>query len=295
MNNVQLTWSQAKKLPKQIKHLFTKTVKIYPADAREILGTSSGNRAIGVGHVKRLAKDITAGQFLLSNDAICFAPDGRLWNGHHRLEACILADKPIQVQVTFNISRESMPVSNRGKAWTVKNYLQFDDYTVAKRHVGIAKAMTFSFGTTTAYADWSVNEWVEFTKKHFSAVDFVVNSFPGRTPGITSPVMAPIALAYYREDSSELQSFANILCGQLMPNSKLASDVTAFNFRNTLLRLNTGRSRMTQLSLFRKSCAALLAFVQDRELTKIQEIERCPWALPTNEELQAFSPDAQAG
>lgn len=60
---------------------------IGPAQAREYLAANHGNRPIREKHVTKLVRDMTAGRWTASNDAISFASDGTLINGQHRLAA----------------------------------------------------------------------------------------------------------------------------------------------------------------------------------------------------------------
>ena len=51
------------------------------------------------GHVEAMARDIAAGRWMFNAQPICFARNGRLLNGQHRLNAVIAAGQPVEVLV----------------------------------------------------------------------------------------------------------------------------------------------------------------------------------------------------
>ncbi|MFC7474710.1 hypothetical protein ACFQS7_10120 [Dankookia sp. GCM10030260] len=72
---------------------------IDPARAEAYLRHNLRNRRVMQPHVTAIARDIVAGRWMLNAQPICFAADGQLLNGQHRLMAVILADGVIEVPV----------------------------------------------------------------------------------------------------------------------------------------------------------------------------------------------------
>ncbi|TDH61066.1 hypothetical protein E2C06_19000 [Dankookia rubra] len=72
---------------------------IDPARAEAYLRHNTRNRRIVQAHVNAIARDIVAGRWMVNAQPICFAADGTLLNGQHRLMAVILADGAIEVPV----------------------------------------------------------------------------------------------------------------------------------------------------------------------------------------------------
>ena len=75
--------------------------QISPAEAKAWLdpAINRGNRNIVRDHVEAIARDIKDGRWMLNVQPICFANDGRLLNGQHRLQAVIEANAPSEVLV----------------------------------------------------------------------------------------------------------------------------------------------------------------------------------------------------
>lgn len=86
---------------------------ITPEKAKQYLLLNRDNRVLSDDHKRRIARDITEGNWMLNAQPICFTgdPDAkdakekgvRLLNGQHRLHGCIEADMPIDSPIAKNI------------------------------------------------------------------------------------------------------------------------------------------------------------------------------------------------
>lgn len=65
------------------------------------------NRVIRNSNLTQLKRCLDADEWKFVSDAISFDTDGVLTNGQHRLTACTLANKPIEVLVAFGVERSS--------------------------------------------------------------------------------------------------------------------------------------------------------------------------------------------
>ncbi|MBO1076146.1 hypothetical protein [Roseomonas marmotae] len=80
---------------------------ITPQIAEAYLTHNTRNRKIVAAHVDAIARDIRAGNWMMNAQPICFARDGRLLNGQHRLSAVIQAGEPIEVPVMRGLPEEA--------------------------------------------------------------------------------------------------------------------------------------------------------------------------------------------
>jgi hypothetical protein len=83
---------------------------ITPDIARSMLATSTGNRKLRRSHIKDLSEAILRGEWRPTNQGIGFDDNGILKDGHHRLNAVIRANQPIQIQVTFGMPSNAVEV-----------------------------------------------------------------------------------------------------------------------------------------------------------------------------------------
>lgn len=106
------------------------TRTITPEIATKFLKTfNTSNRKLERKHALAISRDITAGNWMFNAEPICFTADPfrpganaentRLLNGQHRLEACRIADQPIEVPIGVNITEAAFATydihSNRRK------------------------------------------------------------------------------------------------------------------------------------------------------------------------------------
>lgn len=80
---------------------------ITPEMAKEYLTHNTRNRKIVAAHVDAIARDIRAGNWMMNAQPICFARDGRLLNGQHRLSAVLQAGEAIEVPVMRGLPEEA--------------------------------------------------------------------------------------------------------------------------------------------------------------------------------------------
>jgi hypothetical protein len=84
--------------------------RITPKRAAEILESNTRNRDLRRSRVEHLAGILDRGEWRLTGDAIVFDLDGVLLNGQHRLNACVVAEQPIEVIVLRNLPRANQDV-----------------------------------------------------------------------------------------------------------------------------------------------------------------------------------------
>lgn len=99
---------------------------ITPEIAASLLERNTGNRAVRRAVVSQLARDMKRGHWQLSHQGIAIAPDGRLLDGQHRLNAIVEAGIPVRMVVARNVSPEAFAVMDRGKMRTLRDVLQQD-------------------------------------------------------------------------------------------------------------------------------------------------------------------------
>lgn len=143
--------------------------KITPAQAKAWLDdpkVNHSNRTLRQDHVRFLAKEMAEGRWEPNNDAICFAKDGRLLNGQHRLSAIVLSGKPQELFVIRGMDEESFKVMDGG-GLVRANHERIHLVNEFTANHNICKAIrTFLYEVGTANHKISVGEIEdEFLKK----------------------------------------------------------------------------------------------------------------------------------
>lgn len=128
------------------------TIKeITPQWASKVLETRNPhNRNVSEPYVKKLARDIQCGSYLLTHQAIAFDTNGDLIDGQHRLHAVVLAQKPVKMLVVSGVeptaklngsSIHTFSVIDSGRARRVGQMLQMEGYKYATRIAATARVL----------------------------------------------------------------------------------------------------------------------------------------------------------
>lgn len=98
--------------------------KITPERAKELLATTR-NRKVKPGHVARLARDMTSGNWRSNSVAhVATTPDGEVMiDGQHRMMAVIASDTTVEMIVIYGESLHDQEVLDTGKARTLADTL----------------------------------------------------------------------------------------------------------------------------------------------------------------------------
>jgi hypothetical protein len=100
-------------------------VLVTPAMAQEWLLANDNNRTLRQQKVHQYARDMAEGRWTLGADMICFAADGRLLNGQHRLNAVIISGCTVMFAVQHNTPPESMANMDTGASRKAGDFLNW--------------------------------------------------------------------------------------------------------------------------------------------------------------------------
>lgn len=93
------------------------------AKARKILENNRNNRPISDSYVAQLAQAINDGEWQVNGESIKIDVNNDLKDGQHRLNAIIIANKPIETMVIRNLPSDCFDTIDRGKKRTMSDIL----------------------------------------------------------------------------------------------------------------------------------------------------------------------------
>lgn len=100
-------------------------VNITPELAAELLGkNTTENRSVRSSKVSAFARDIKAGKWRTTHQAIAFDWTGQLIDGQHRLRAIVKAGKPTEMWVYENLDPTTFTVIDSGSARNAGDFLR---------------------------------------------------------------------------------------------------------------------------------------------------------------------------
>ena len=89
--------------------------RVTPTMAQKYLESSAGNRPISITTVKSYAATMENGGWKVNGVPIVFDSNGKLIDGHHRLQAVILADRSIELTVTRGVEPDVFTTFDCGR------------------------------------------------------------------------------------------------------------------------------------------------------------------------------------
>lgn len=116
-----------------------KVQTITPQKAADLLARSKGNRNLRPQVVAQYARDMAAGNWILTGEAIKLNGDGTLIDGHHRCYACIQAETPFTTYVIENLTNDIRVPMDSGAKRTIKDLLSWEGYKNTTQLAAVAR------------------------------------------------------------------------------------------------------------------------------------------------------------
>ncbi len=244
-------------------------ITLTPKMASEWLSKMKHNRRLRSSQVDFLTEIILNEDFILSTDPVMFDQEGNLVNGQHRCWACVMADKPIQVRVLYDVTPEEVAVIDTNISRDYRDAAHYAGAEASIMNGALAKMMVMGPMTKRRKIPHSITrDWYEFYK---DGIDFAnrlrgSNRIAGTKPWTVSMTTA-MARAYYSEEPEQLERFAKVVAtGQ----KEFDSDRAAVTLRDTVLTKRMGTLETEQ---YFKTEAAIRAFIERRPISKLQAVD----------------------
>ncbi len=130
---------------------------ISPALAAKWLGRNTGNRRIRPATVEQYARDMHAGNWKITGEAIKFTADGTLIDGQHRLSAVVLADTSVSMYVIRGLDLDVGDLCDTGMKRTAADALARNGHLSTK---GLAASARLAIGWTEGQIKVSTQQQV---------------------------------------------------------------------------------------------------------------------------------------
>lgn len=128
-------------------------VLVTPDLARTLLAYNEGNRKLDKRRVARYAAEMHAGKWKLTHQAIAIAPDGRVLDGQHRLEAIIESDCEVPFYLCRDADPDTFGVVDQGKTRTANDIWRIGGKS-ASGVPSIAR-LVYLYDHYRTHSDWS--------------------------------------------------------------------------------------------------------------------------------------------
>lgn len=244
---------------------------ITPEIAADVLANHNHcNRPIRIQWARELASRILRGEWHPhSHQGVSFNCDGTLHDGQHRLKAIVIAGQAVWLWVLRNQPRDAVPFLDDGIPRRPHDVAHFMGETwINKNVISISRRM--QMGPTDAIwvtARKANNVDVLHAMKHKEAIQFARGQLASGYFAV-APIVAVIARAWYTADRERLARFCHVLKeGAYAESRDSAAVALARWFLANRLRL---ASKIGSLETYRKTEAALVAFLEERPISSLK-------------------------
>ncbi len=254
------------KLPSKLTVTPQKTVPanvvtITPKMAEEMLGKNTSNRRIDKRTVDGYARDMDAGDWKFTGDAIKFGRDGSLLDGQHRLMACVKSEVPFVSLVVVDLDNDAKLVMDTGRNRTFADVLTMQGQTFASR-IGAAcgylshiKKGKYDRGT----AKITNSERMAMFNKHQGLNESA--HFVGTVYGMSTSLL--ITLHYIGDKILDNGPFANEFA-MIFATGNSYDGCAAHAWRERLVRSRATKTPITHAHMFNGSIHAWNLFSASR-------------------------------
>ena len=247
------------------------------------------NRSLNEAHVKRLARDMQNGRWVLTHEGIAFDPSGVLLDGQHRLWAIVEAEVSVTMHVWFNITPQALGAIDSGKPRRLRDLLHFDGKhgKVTSCELAVLRAMLGGFSgpvtMTSAEAGAALDQ-------HHEAIRFAMQAVPQAKRIANATTRAVIGRAFYSVDQERLASFGHMLSTGMVMDHQASGIVLLRSF----LLQNVGSTRDLRRQTYGKTQRALLAYLKGQPITRLYAVTEEHFPLPGEADRPRRTPAAAA-
>lgn len=192
-------------------------------------------RTVKEPNVKKYARDMAAGQWMLNGETILLAPNGRILDGQHRLLACVEADKPFKTYLVENVPHDAMRTIDTGAMRSAG-----DQLAIYGKHnsaiLATALGVIFKWEKTNRRGfDWSARptrlELFQVLENHAG-----LEPFAGKVSRLGKLMSEGLAAALWYIFAQQEETLAALFFDTLATGVNMAENDPVFLLRERLLR-----------------------------------------------------------
>lgn len=232
------------------------------------------NRRIRLSLVDKYARDMTNGKWVTTGDPISFDWENVLLEGQHRLSAVVKSGMTIEFTIVRGLDPKSRMVHGIGAARRPADILKILGWQTNNSLVAIVRSIMNGHNKRA-----SIPEIVDAYETHHEAAEITLAMFPSIKKRIViSPVTGPIARAWYSQDYTKLQTFADILYNGLADRRR-KGDASVILLRDYLLQVPSRGENLTR-EIYGLTETSLSAFLSNQKLTTLEPSKEELFPLP---------------
>ncbi len=255
----------------------TRQMTITPELAKQFLTRNTNNRSVRKTVVKRYARDMLEGNFILMPHGIVFLKDGSLADGQHRLLAIINSNTTQEMMVTFDADPSIHLYQDRGDSRTEYDNLRINgNEWSSKNIVAMLKlCLVPEIGEKTI----SISTLSNVDERTVEIVSFVENLFSGNRKYLTNAaVKSALVLALHSDKSVNRKDLAHFSEVLISGHGNGDCDSPIITLRNRLLNSEFGsRGSEGREEVLRLTQACLKCFLDKKPIKRAPKHDELIW------------------
>jgi hypothetical protein len=273
-------WSRRTDLSANRSDPSAKWVMVTPKMAQDWLDNfNTKNRTLNKPYSVRMARDIVAGDWRENHHGIAFSVDGTLLDGQHRLQAIVIADRPVRMLVWTGVSKEALLTIDTGRPRNALDNLLLEDGSrdlYSKHTISTLRAMLR--GPASGKCLMTTTQVKSELEKHADAIRFALECQPPSLSSCSiSTTRGVIARAWYTQDRGAIAEFAECLNTGIVQDRSHRHVIQLRDYLMQNKAYNVGAiTRMRYLKVSR----SLWAYLNGETLTKLYAAPREYFPLP---------------
>jgi hypothetical protein len=226
--------------------VFSEVMLVGPDLARQWLEKNARNRPVRKGRVEGYAREMAAGRWKLTNDAVAFDAELNLVNGQHRLWACVKAGVPFRTLVLYGVDPSAYDAMDRGGRRTggddlaVRGESNWHTLEAARKLLWRYRQGKLGVGAGKPPA----HELDEVLERNPSLRDAVSKSFRTRTL-LTAALAAFLRFAFAEKSPADAERFFD----DLQAGTGLEAGDPLLILRDQLMRIRAGKGRLPDVEV----------------------------------------------
>lgn len=257
-------------------NVLSKVEFITPEMAAMWLERNCKNRPVSAGQVERYARDMAAGNWMITNQGIGFDVDGALIDGQHRLNAIIRAGVGIHMQVTRGLPPMARRHVDQGYQRDIAGVLHMDGMPNSKHVVARVRAIANIVAKTKVVL--SLSQWERTYREFKAGIDWAMEVIPPspKTRAFSkSTVAGAFAFAYVEPYREIIDGFAKSVISsdglRAGGVGHLLNQYLVFSALDEGSRRRRAGSYDPADTVIRKTLRACHAAVTGESITKLQD------------------------
>ena len=187
---------------------------ITPQMAQAILKKNTINRKETPALVYSIAEEIKIGNFVYNGESIIISENGNLMDGQHRLMACVLANKSIEVNLVQGVKEDVMPTIDTGRPRKAADVFSMQNIKDSVSTSAMIRGILERLGKQSRLSTLNRGSFGSLRYSHINLLDFY---------NTHKEVIVPI------------MEFSNIIYrrgARILPGSKIGAFIYLFSYEN---------------------------------------------------------------